>query len=224
MRQDKVMMGVITEVMMAMTRGNALLITFPAQQRGARPATQFRSDEPLHHRSDEPSHQGLFPPSRSPTPLSWRFAVHHRNLDFSLVMRGLMRVLMRRNRHRGRHGLPHDPPVPKRTAGPWAFSGINQRLPTRGSMSTGSGHRAGPGCELSDRHLVCPTARRPFNPLGGRGRADARRVPGLRLRAGSPGGTADHPSWATGNDTEDGPSRHGRAFAFAVLSCRRFRS
>jgi hypothetical protein len=33
MRQDKVMMGVITEVMMASSRGNALLFTFPAQQR-----------------------------------------------------------------------------------------------------------------------------------------------------------------------------------------------
>jgi hypothetical protein len=33
MGQDKVMMGVITEVMMAMSRGNALLITFPAHRR-----------------------------------------------------------------------------------------------------------------------------------------------------------------------------------------------
>jgi hypothetical protein len=33
MRQDKVMMGVIAEVMMASSRRNALLITFPAQLR-----------------------------------------------------------------------------------------------------------------------------------------------------------------------------------------------
>src|SRR5665213_2577230 len=119
MRQDsRVMLGVIIEVMMAMTRGNALLVTFRTQQRGARPTNQFQSDEPLHHRSDETSHQGLFPPSRSRKPLSWRFAVHKRNLDFSWVMRGLMMVLMRRNPHRGRHGLPHVPKVPIRSAGP----------------------------------------------------------------------------------------------------------
>src|SRR5450759_658910 len=109
MRQDRVMKGVITEVMMAISRGNALLITFPAQQRRARPTNQFQSDEHPHHRSDETSHQGLFPPSRPPKSLSWRFAVRNRNLDFSWVMRGLMMVLMRRNRHRGRHGLPHVP-------------------------------------------------------------------------------------------------------------------
>lgn len=33
MRQDRVMQEVIIEVMMAMSRGNALLVTFPAQPR-----------------------------------------------------------------------------------------------------------------------------------------------------------------------------------------------
>ena len=65
MRQDRVMQEVIIEVMMAMTRGNALLITFPAQPRQGQTNSEVMSPfitgvmRPLirgySHRPDRPS-------------------------------------------------------------------------------------------------------------------------------------------------------------------------
>ena len=81
-------------------------------------------DEGVHHHNNEPFIVELMnalnwafvrgPDQQPPDQGRWRSS---QNSRFPPGMRVFMRVLMNLIRHRGRHGLPHNPPISRKTAG-----------------------------------------------------------------------------------------------------------